>query len=77
MGLSGGFGTLTLGHIWAASYNSVGAITDNSNYLGDSETTLRHGSVVSYAVSVEDISIQADAVMNNGWARGLLRRYRL
>ena len=67
MGLSGGFGSLTLGHIWAASYNSVGAITDNSNYLGDSETTLRHGSVVSYAVSVENISIQADAVMNNGW----------
>ena len=30
VGLSGGFGTLTIGQIWSASYNSVGAITDNS-----------------------------------------------
>ena len=63
-GLSGGFGTLTLGQVWSASYNSVGAITDNSYAYGDSETAYRHGNAVSYAVSVENISIQIDALMN-------------
>ena len=67
VGLSGGFGTLTLGQIWSATYNSFGAITDNSTFLGDSETSYRNGSSVSYAVSVENISIQVDAIMNNGW----------
>ena len=68
VGLSGGFGSLTIGRIWSASYNSVGAITDNSNFIGgDSETSYTHGSVVSYAVSVENISIQVDAIMNKGW----------
>ena len=66
-GLSGGFGTLQFGHNWSATYNSVGAITDNSSYFGDSETSGRHGNMVSYAVSVENISIQADVTMNNGW----------
>ena len=66
VGLSGGFGTLTIGQIWSATYNSVGAITDNSNFLGDSETSGRHGNVVSYAVSVENMSIQVDVTMNKG-----------
>ena len=70
VGLSGGFGTLTIGQIWSASYNSFGAITDNSTFLGDSETSYRNGNSVSYAVSVENISIQADAIMNNGWGKG-------
>ena len=65
VGLSGGFGTLTVGQIWSASYNSVGAITDNSFALGaGSSTSYRHGNAVSYAVSVENISIQVDALMN-------------
>ena len=67
VGLSGGFGSLTIGQIWSATYNSVGAITDNSNFIGDSETSGRHGNVVSYAVSVENINIQADVTMNKGW----------
>ena len=66
VGLSGGFGTLTIGQIWSASFNSVGAITDNSTFIGNSETSYRNGSSVSYAVSVENISIQADAIMKNG-----------
>ena len=67
VGLSGGFGSLTLGQIGSASYNGVGAITDNSNYLGDAETGgSRHGNAVSYAVSVENISMQVDVIMNNG-----------
>ena len=64
VGLSGGFGTLTIGQVWSASYNSFGAITDNSGFLGDSETSYRNGNAVSYAVSVENISIQVDAIMN-------------
>ncbi len=67
VGLSGGFGTLTIGQIWSATYNSVGAITDNSTFIGDSETSGRHGNVVSYAVSVENINIQTDVTMNKGW----------
>ena len=65
VGLSGGFGTLTIGQVWSASYNSVGAITDNSFALGaGSSTSYRTGNAVSYAVSVENISIQVDAIMN-------------
>ena len=70
VGLSGGFGSLTIGQIWSASYNSVGAITDNSYFFGDAETSYRNGRSVSYAVSVENISIQADAIMNKGWGNG-------
>ena len=63
-GLSGGFGTLTLGQIWSASYNSVGAITDNSFAWGDSKTTYRHGNVVSYAVATGNASLQFDVMMD-------------
>ena len=67
VGLSGGFGTLSVGQMWNASYNSVGSIFYNTWFLGDSETSYRLGHTVSYAVTVENISIQADAIMNNGW----------
>ena len=63
-GLSGGFGTITAGQIWSASYNSVGAITDNSNLYGDSETSARHGNVVSYANTFGPASVQLDLVMD-------------
>ena len=63
-GLKGGFGTITAGQIWSASFNSVGAITDNSFAYGDSETTYRHGSVVSYANSFGPASVQLDLVMD-------------
>ena len=63
-GLSGGFGTLTLGQVWSASYNSVGAITDLSNYFGNSETSYRVGSAVSYAFSTDIMNLQIDAIMD-------------
>ena len=63
-GLSGGFGTLTLGQVWSASYNSVGAITDNSFAWGDAETSYRHGNVVSYAVATGNASLQVDVMMD-------------
>ena len=65
VGLSGGFGTITAGQVWSASYNSVGAITDNSFAWGDSETSYRVGDAVSYAVSVGNLSLQADAIMDS------------
>ena len=61
VGLSGGFGSLTAGQIWSASYNSVGAITDNSWWTGSSQTSARHGNVISYAFSNDLMSLQMDA----------------
>lgn len=62
VGLSGGFGTVTVGQIWSASYNSFGAVTDNSWFWGNSETSYRIGNAVSYAVSNDLMSLQVDAV---------------
>ncbi len=62
VGLSGGFGTLTVGRIWNAAYNAVGVITDNSMHYGDSETTYRHGPAISYAFSNDLFSLQFDAL---------------
>ena len=62
VGLSGGFGSVTLGQIWNAAYNSVGAITDNSWHYGDAETGYRHGSAISYAFSNDMMALQLDAV---------------
>ena len=39
-------------------------ITDNSGAFGDSETDLRIGNAISYAVSVGNLSLQADVIMN-------------
>ncbi len=62
VGLSGGFGTVTVGQIWSASYNSVGAITDNSLFWGSSQTSGRHGPAISYAFSNDMMSLQIDAI---------------
>ena len=64
VGLSGGFGTVSLGQVWSASFNSVGAITDNSSFYGNSETSYRVPSAVSYALSAGNVSFQVDAIMN-------------
>ena len=60
-GLSGGFGTLTAGQVWSASFNHVGAIFDKSLALGAHEVTARTGSTVSYALDVGNLSVQLDA----------------
>ena len=65
-GLSGGFGTITLGQVWSASFNSVGAITDKSYFYGNSETSYRVPSAASYALSAGNVSFQVDAIMNPG-----------
>ena len=68
--LSGGFGSLTAGQIWSASYNSVGAITDNSSFYGSSGTSGRHGNLVSYAHSAGSVSFQVDLTMDGSWDSG-------
>ena len=66
VGLSGGFGTLTMGQIWGASYNNVGALVDNIFNYGYWLGTYRTGNALSYAMSAGAVSLQVDAVMNDG-----------
>ncbi len=66
VGLSGGFGTVSLGQIWNAGYNHVGSITDPSWHYGNSHTGYRHGSALSYSVSAGAVSLQLDAIMDGG-----------
>ena len=67
VGLSGGFRTTTLGQVWSASYNSIGAIVDNYFALGNSETTYRLGNLLSNADLVKNTSLlQLDAIVNTG-----------
>ena len=62
VGVSGRFGTVTVGRIWNAAYNTVGVITDNAMHYGDAETSYRHGPAVSYAYSNDLMSLQLDAI---------------
>ena len=66
VGLSGGFGTLSLGQIWSASYNHAGVIRDIGNWLSSSDTSARVGNAVSYAFSSDAASFQVDAIMDGG-----------
>ena len=69
-GLSGSFGTVSLGQVWSASFNHVGGITDGSWFYGNSETSYRVGNALSYAMSAGAISMQLDAVMDGGTDTG-------
>ena len=66
VGLSGGFGTLTIGQSNSASSNNIAVITDNAYFLGAGSGVTSRTAGVKYSVSVENISIQADVVMNQG-----------
>ena len=63
-GLSGAFGTVSLGQVWSASFNHVGGITDGSWFYGNSETSYRVGNALSYAMSAGAVSLQLDAIMD-------------
>ena len=65
-GLSGGFGTISVGQIWNAAYNHVGAITDQSYYFGNAGTGYRHGSAISYAFSSGAVRFQVDLGSDGG-----------
>ena len=69
-GLSGGFGTVTLGQIWNAAFNHAGAITDKSYYFGDAGTGYRHGNTLSYAFSSGSVDFQMDLISNGGMDTG-------
>ena len=69
-GLSGSFGTVSLGQVWSASFNHVGGITDGSWFYGNSETSYRVGNALSYAMSAGAISMQLDAIMDGGTDTG-------
>jgi len=72
VGLSDSFGTVTVGKVWGAAYNHFGAIVDQANWYGSTGTIediaggtgLRFGEAVSYAVSIGDVSLQAEAIMD-------------
>ena len=67
VGLSGGFGTITVGQVWSASYNHFGGIVDKPfNYGAAGAPTYRTKNTVSYAVDVGSVSIQVDAQGNKG-----------
>ena len=65
VGLSGGFGTVTVGKVWGAAYNHFGGIVDQALWYGSTgETGDRFADAVSYSVSVGNVSLQADAIMD-------------
>ena len=66
VGLSGGFGTLSIGRIWSASFNSVGALLDPTVFYGDAQTSYRIGNAVSYSNSAGAATVQVDLVMDGG-----------
>ena len=64
VGLSGGFGSFTLGNFWSASYNHAGVIRDFPNWHTSGDTSGRLQNALSYAFSSGAISLQIDAVMD-------------
>ncbi|GJL83199.1 MAG: hypothetical protein DHS20C01_28330 [marine bacterium B5-7] len=66
VGLSGSFGTVTLGRVWSAAFNSVGTIMDVSqNVGGDAYNGLyRVSNALSYAVNAGPVALQADLVLD-------------
>ena len=66
MGLSGGFGNITMGRVWSAAYNNSGSLRYIGPYYGSGDTPGRIGSAVSYAFSSDAASMQVDAVMDSG-----------
>ena len=65
VGLSGGFGSITMGQVWSATYNHPGVLTDNGIWSGNSGlTTARTNNTVSYAAATGPISFQVDMQMD-------------
>ena len=67
VGLSGGFGTVTMGRIWSAAYNHVGALTDTGIHdAPNASVGTRTSNALSYSASTGPISFQIDANRANG-----------
>ena len=64
MGLSGGFGNITMGRLWSATENNAGGWRFLNPWFGSSDTTGRISHAVSYAFNSEMAGFQVDAVMD-------------
>ena len=64
-GLSGGFGSLTVGKFNNAAYLS-GGMRDVGNAFGGGDVNSKVGSTVSYAYATDAFNLQADAIMDGG-----------
>ena len=64
-GLSGGFGTVTLGKMPNAAHVHAGFV-DNSQHYGTSELASKEGDTISYSVDVGAASFQVDAIADSG-----------
>ena len=63
-GLSGGFGSLTLGKFHNAAYNGAGAIRDIGYWYSSGDAKSKVGDTVSYAFSSDAANFQVDAIMD-------------
>ena len=68
-GLSGGFGSLTIGKFDNAA-NLAGVIRNQGNAFGGSDVMSKVGNTVSYGYSNEAFTLQADAIMDKGTDTG-------
>ena len=69
-GLSGGFGSLTIGKFDNAA-NLAGVIRNQGNAFGGSDLSAnKTGNTVSYSYSTEAFTLQADAIMDEGTDTG-------
>ena len=64
-GLSGGFGSLTIGKFHNAAYLS-GGIRDVGNAYGSGDVASKQGNTLSYGYSTDTFTLQADVIMNGG-----------
>ena len=71
VGLSGGFGSITLGRVFSASYNHVGVLTDYGVASTNAASTVRTSNTVSYSASTGPVSFQVDAKMKSDNARSV------
>ncbi len=69
VGLSGGFGSLTIGKFHNAAYLS-GGMRDTGWWYGGSDVASKVGSTVSYAFSSDAATFQVDAIMDGGMDTG-------
>ena len=73
IGLSGGFGTVSLGQIWSASAVHYGFKVDPSYYNGVfGGASYRQGNSVSYSSSAGDVTFQIDKVTGD-WRKSRIR----
>ena len=66
VGLSGGFGNVTLGKQVGAVYNHTGAIRDISNWHSGGDVGSRISNALSYSYAAESFSMQVAAIMDGG-----------